>query len=133
MTTLVPIPAHQIDFAWRDGASSLHESCSVECTVDQLKYALALGERQLVRLDDEGKTVGWAVFRVEQQPNMRVFFITNLVGRGCGFHRFGDELKKLASTLGCSTVRCCAKKAQSRLYQMKLGMKPIYEILDMEV
>ena len=63
---LVQIPAHFTDAAWNDGAANLAESCAEECTINQLKMLLARGERQLVRMDADGKKVGWAVFRVDR-------------------------------------------------------------------
>lgn len=132
---LIPIPAMHIDFAWRDGASALAEACSLvdEITGDQLKMMLSRGERTLLRMDDEGKTVGWGAIRVDQLPNMRVLFITDLVGRGSQFERFYESIKALAAQLGCSRIRCAAGPAQERLYRMKCGFKPVYQIMEVEV
>lgn len=121
------------DFAWRDGADCLAEACEQECTCDQLKMLIARGERQLVRMDDDGKTVGWGVFRVDLFPNMRVLHITNLVAHNCHFERFFGELKKMAEVLGCSRIRCAAKPAQETLYRRLVGFSPVYTILEVEV
>ena len=129
---LTPIPAHHVDFAWKDGAHDLGESCVEECTVDQLKMLIARGERQLVRMDDD-KTVGWGVFRLENLPNMRVFFITNLVGHHSRFERFYDLLTQMAKDLGCSKIRFAAKQSQERLYKMKIQAEPIYTIMEKDV
>ena len=130
---LIPIPAHHTDAAWNDGAQTLDESCAEECTIDQLKMLVARGERQLVRMDSEGKKVGWAVFRVDALPNFRVMHVTNLVAHNAHFEQFFSEVKSLAESLGCSRVRCCAKPAQARLYQMKLGFSPIYTTLEVSI
>lgn len=130
---LLHVPATHVDRAWQDGASELAKACETsggEITGDQLKMILSRGERTLIRLDDEGKTVGWAVFRIDQLPNMRVFFITDLVAPNAGFPRFFGAVKELAASLGCSRVRCAAKEAQARLYTMKLGFAPVYSILE---
>jgi hypothetical protein len=100
-----------------------------EITGDQLKLLLSRGERTLIRMDD-GETVGWGVVRVDQLPNMRVLFVTDMVAPNAHFERFISELKKLAESLGCSRVRCAAKPAQARLYRMKVGFVPVYEILE---
>lgn len=133
---LVPIEAKFIDFAWRDGASCLSEACETsggEITGDQLKLLLARGERTLLRFDDDGKTVGWGVVRVDQLPNIRVLFATDMVAHNGHFERFFEELQKLARSLGCSRVRCAAKPAQARLYRQKVGFTPVYEILEVPV
>lgn len=133
---LVPIEAKFIDFAWRDGASCLSEACETsggEITGDQLKLLLSRGERTLLRFDDEGKTVGWGVVRVDQLPNIRVLFATDMVAHNGHFERFFEELQKLARSLGCSRVRCAAKPAQARLYRQKVGFIPVYEILEVSV
>lgn len=130
---LVPIPSTHIDFAWNDGASCLAEACDTsggEITGDQLKLLLARGERILLRLDDDGATAGWGVVRVDQLPNVRVLFATDLVAHNGHFERFFEELQKLARSLGCSKVRCAAKPAQARLYRQKVGFTPLYEILE---
>jgi len=96
----------------------------------QLKMMLSRGERTLIRMDDEGKTAGWGVVRIDQLPNMRVLMITDLVAHNAGFERFFDNIKQLARDLGCSRVRCAAKEAQARLYRMKAGFTPVYTILE---
>ena len=132
---LTPVPAHMIDFAWKEGASELARACDTsggEITGDQLKMILARGERTLIRMESEGQTVGWGVVRIDQLPNMRVLFVTDLVAPGAHFERFLGDLKGMAAQYGCSRVRCAAKPAQSRLYRMKAGAKPVYEILEWE-
>ena len=132
---LIPVPANFIDLAYQRGASCLHEACDTsggEITGDQLKMLLSRGERSLLEMTIEGKTVGWGVVRVDQLPNMRVLFITDLVAHNGGFDDFFEAIKQLARDLGCSKVRCAAKAAQARLYRMKCGFASVYEILEVE-
>lgn len=127
------VPATHIDQAWRDGADCLSRACDTsggEIEGPQLKMILARGERSLLRMESDSKTVGWGVVRVDQLPNMRVLFITDLVAPGAHFERFFDEIKAMARSLGCSRVRCAAKPAQARLYRMKCNFQPVYEILE---
>lgn len=124
------MPANQVDFAWRDGANSLVESCNDECTVEQLKLVISRNERQLVRMDSDGVTVGWGVFKIDQFPNFRVLHITNIVAHNSHFELFFDEIKSIAASIGCSRIRCCAKPSQARLYSMKAGFKPIYTTME---
>lgn len=131
---LVPVPAQFIDKAWAEGANRLAEACEGsggEITGDQLKMILSRGERTLLRMDHEGETVGWGVVRVDQLPNMRVLFITDMTG--VGYDRFFADIKQMAAALGCSRIRCAAKPAQARLYRMKTGFLPVYEILEIQV
>ena len=130
---LIQVPASHIDAAYADGASCLAEACDQsggEIEGPQLKMILSRGERTLIRMDDEGKTAGWGVVRIDQLPNMRVLMITDLVAHNAGFERFFDNIKQLARDLGCSRVRCAAKEAQARLYRMKAGFTPVYTILE---
>ena len=132
---LVPIPAHQIDFAYRDGADCLSKACDTsggEIEGPQLKMILARGERQLIRMDADGQAVGWGVVRVDQLPNMRVLFITDLVAPHGRFESFFTAIKDMAKQHGCSRVRCAAKPAQARLYAMKCQFKPVYTILEVD-
>jgi hypothetical protein len=131
--TLTPIPSTHIDAAWLRGASCLHEACDTsggEITGDQLKMILSRGERTLLEMKIEAKTVGWGVVRVDQLPNMRVLFITDLVAHNSGFEKFFEAIKHLARDLGCSKVRCAAKEAQARLYRIKAGFQPVYQIME---
>jgi hypothetical protein len=131
--TLTPIPSTHIDAAWLRGASCLHEACDTsggEITGDQLKMLLSRGERTLLEMRIEAKTVGWGVVRVDQLPNMRVLFITDLVAHNGGFEKFFEAIKHLARDLGCSKVRCAAKEAQARLYRIKAGFQPVYQIME---
>lgn len=132
---LLTVHQNFIDKAWVDGASCLSEACDVsggEITADQLKMVLSRGERTLIRMDDDGRAVGWGVVRIDQLPNVRVLFITNLVAHNGGFDRFFTAIKHLARDLGCSKVRCAAKEAQARLYRQKCGFKPVYQTLEVE-
>lgn len=124
-----------VDFAWKDGASCLAEVCELveDITGSQLKMILSRGERILVRMDDEGKTVGWGCFRIDQLPNIRVLHITDLVAHNGGFERFFEEIKKVAKAAGCSRVRCSALPAQARLYRIKCGFKPVFETIEADV
>lgn len=130
---LCPVPSEQIDRAWKDGASCLSEACETsggEITGDQLKMILSRGERTLLCMREDNKTIGWAVVRVDQLPNLRVLHVTDLVAHNAGFERFFEQLKQMADQLGCSRVRCSCKQAQARLYRMKLGFKPVYMTLE---
>lgn len=149
---LIPIESRFIDAAWRDGASALAKACDTsggEITGDQLKMILARGERTLIRMDDtvdceqkklpdgtyanfETHTVGWGVVRIDQLPNLRVLFITDLVAPHGHFERFFAAIKAMAVSQGCSRVRCAAKPAQERLYRIKCGFQPVYSILEVE-
>lgn len=131
---LQPIPSTHIDMAWKDGANCLSEACDIsggEITGSQLKMILSKGERTLLRMWDN-KVLGWGVVRIDQLPNVRVLFITDLVAHNGGFERFFEAIKQLARDLGCSKVRCAAGAVQSRLYRIKCGFKPIYEILEVD-
>ncbi len=130
---LTPILASHIDFAWSDGAWVLAAACDTsggEIQGPQLKMILSRGERTLLRMDADEGVAGWGVVRVDQLPNMRVLFVTDLVAPHGGFERFFTEIKELAASLGCSKVRCAAKPAQARLYSMKCGFAPVYSILE---
>ena len=130
---LIPVQQSHIDLAYARGASCLHEACDTsggEITGDQLKMLLSRGERSLLEMTIDDKTVGWGVVRVDQLPNVRVLFITDLVAHNGGFDDFFDAIKQLARDLGCSKVRCAAKAAQARLYRMKCGFAPVYEVLE---
>jgi hypothetical protein len=130
---LIPINQNFIDKAWADGAHCLAEACETsggEITGDQLKMILSRGERTLLRMESDGAVVGWSVIRIDQLPNMRVLFITDLVAHNGGFERFFQPIKEMAAQLGCSRVRCAAKPAQERLYRMKCGWQPVYSVLE---
>jgi hypothetical protein len=132
---LVPVDARFVDAAWKEGAAELARACDTsggEIEGPQLKLLLSRGERTLIRMECEGRTVGWGVVRIDQLPNMRVLFVTDMVAPNAHFERFFQALKEMAVSLGCSRVRCAAKPSQSRLYQMKVGAKPVYEILEWE-
>jgi hypothetical protein len=129
------VPVSHIDQAWKDGAEKLVEACDTsndEITGSQLKMILSRGERTLLQMWD-GAPVGWGVIKVEQLPNIRVLMVTGMYGPGADFARFFDQLKGIASSLGCSRIRCAAKPHQARLYRMKCGFMPVYEILETEV
>lgn len=132
---LTPVPASHIDLAWKEGASCLAEACNTsggEITGDQLKMILSRGERTLIRMDAEDGVRGWGVVRVDPLPNLRVLMVTDLVAHNGQFDEFFGAIKEMARALGCSRVRCAAGPAQERLYRMKCGFRPVYQILEVE-
>ena len=136
MKRLIVVPATHIDRAWKEGADSLGRACATsggEITGDQLRMMLSRGERTLLRMDNGGEPVGWVAVGVEQLPNMRVMFVYELVAPNAHFEAYFDELKQMAVALGCSRVRCAAKPAQERLYRMRCGYKPVYQVLEVEL
>lgn len=130
------VPPHFVDRAWKDGASELEKACAVsggEITGSQLKMILSRNERMLIAMRDGESIVGWGVVRLDQLPNFRVYFITDLVCENAHFERFWDLAKAMAAQMGCSRIRCAADEARARLYRMKCGLKPVYTILDTEI
>ncbi len=133
---LVIIEPNFVDRAWKEGANCLAKACDLvdEITGDQLKLLISRGERVLVRMDGDGvEGIGWATFRIDQLPNIRVMFITDIVAPNAHFERFFVEAKAIAMRVGASRIRCAAHDAQARLYRMKLGFKPVYSILEVEL
>lgn len=133
---LISIPATHIDYAWNEGASCLAEACNVsggEITADQLKMLLSRGERSLLKMWDGERIRGWCVVRIEQNPNVRVLFITNLVAHNSNFKDFFVELKELAKNLGCSSIRCAAGESQERLYRIACKFQKLYSILEVKL
>lgn len=132
---LLVVAQTHIDKAWKDGAHCLADACKLveEITGDQLKMILSRGERTLVAMRENDKNVGWGCFRIDQLPNMRVLHITDLVAPHSHFEKFFDDVKQIAEQLGCSSVRCAAQPAQARLYRMKCGFQPVYEILEVKI
>ncbi len=111
----------------------VHRACDTsggEITGDQLKMLLSRNERSLLKMTIEENTVGWGVIRIDQLPNLRVLFITDLVAHNGQFEQFFTAIKQLARDLGCSRVRCAAKAAQERLYRQKCGFKPVYQVME---
>lgn len=122
-----------IDRAWADGASCLAKACETsggEITGDQLKMILSRGERTLIRMVDNDETVGWGAIRIDQLPNMRVLFVTDLVAPGASFEKFFEAIKAIGAQSGCSRLRCAAGPAQARLYAAKCNFQPVYSILE---
>lgn len=133
---LEPIGTFFIDKAWKEGADCLASACDEsggDITGSQLKLILSRGERTLIRMDNDGETVGWGAIRVDQLPNVRALHVTNLVAPHGHFEQFFSEIKDMAAKLGCSEVRCSAKPPQARLFRMKCGFTPVYETLKVEV
>lgn len=130
------IPSSHVDKAWNDGAACLAEACKTsggEIEGPQLKMILSRGERTLVAMVDEGKPVGWAVYRIDQLPNFRTMYVTDLVAPHASFESYFEQVKEMAASLGCSRIRCSAKPAQARLYRMKLGFQPVYTTLEVVI
>jgi hypothetical protein len=133
---LKTVPHTHIDRAWRDGAHKLGEACDTsggDITVDQLRMILARGERTLLAMTRGDSVDGWGVVQVDQLPNKRVLFVTDMYAPGAVFEEFFAELKKFAEANGCSVIRCAAQPVQARLYQIKVGFRPVRQILEVEV
>ena len=121
-----------VDQAWRDGAFKLADACDRaggEVTADQLKMMLARGEKQLVALRDDDRFKGWAVIQFDQYPNMRALFIYSLYAPGVT-KQFAELLMEVARQQGCSAIRAACDEANQRLWEMKLGAKKVYSVME---
>ncbi|UUC95487.1 hypothetical protein [Comamonas sp. C11] len=130
------IPAAFVGRAWLDGAHMLAKACETsggEITGEQLKLLLSRGERDLIRIDLDGKAVGWAVTRIDQLPNVRALHICELYAPGGHWLACSEQLAAMARANGCTEMRCSAKPAQVRLYQRHLPWEPIYTTLRMPI
>lgn len=135
MKLLIVSPAH-VDQAWADGASNLAEACKWagrEITPDQLKMMLAENRRTLLALDDGGKKVAWAAVRVEQLPNLRVFYIYSIYAPGATGPVAFELLAGMARNEGCSVIRGACSEPVCRLWEKKLNAKRLYTICEIEV
>ena len=132
MMHLSLIPSTHIDKAWADGANLLSEACAEsggEITADQLKMMLSRGERLLFAAVKDEKPIGWCVAQFENLPNVRVCHIYSVWARNGLYAELVSQMEEIAKSQGCSQLRCAAKEAQSRLYQMKFGFEPVYQVL----
>ena len=126
------IPPSHIDKAWKDGAHLLSEACDVsggEITGDQLRMILSEGKRLLFAAVKDERPVGWCAAQVEQLPNVRVLHIYAVWARGTLFHEFVEQMREFGRNQGCSELRCAAKPSQARLYEMKFGFEPVYQVM----
>ena len=122
------VPQTHVDFAWADGANTLHEVCSLvdEITESQLKLILSRGERTLAQLVEDGEIVGWVCWVISNLPNKRVLHVMGIVAHNAQSERFFPNLNEIAVLCGCSGIRYSAHPAQARMNRMKakaLGME----------
>lgn len=132
---LQTVSQHFIDQAWRDGAFKLADACeraAGEVTADQLKMMLSRGEKQLVCIKDEERIRGWAVVQIDQLPNKRVMFIYSLYAPGVT-KEFAYLLTEVAGQQGCSAIRAACDDANQRLWEMKLGAKKVYSVMEYSI
>lgn len=125
----------ETDRAWRDGAHALSEACkwaSREVTPDQLKMLFSRGERVLIGARENGQIKGWAAVGVQQLPNIRVLHVYSMAGSGIINRATYALLSQYAAAHGCSSVRMACRPSMVRLMQ-RLGAKPLYQTLEMEV
>jgi hypothetical protein len=135
MQLLLVAPSH-VDRAWRDGAHKLGEACRWalrEITLDQLKFLLARGERELYALEDGGKLVAWAAVQVQQLPNIRVLHVYSIYAPGSTGPEAFALLADLARAKGCSSIRGACSESVSRLWRQKFKAEPVYTIMDIPV
>ena len=134
------VPPTHVDYAWADGASQLHEVCSLvdEVTESQLKMILSRGEKTLAQLLEGDKIVGWVCWVVYALPNKRVLHVSGIVAHNAESERFFGKLNEVGVFLGCSAIQYSAPPAQARLNRMKakaLGMEArvLYETYEVPV
>lgn len=129
------VSSTHIDQAWRDGAFKLAEACdraAGEVTADQLKMLLSRGEKQLIALRDDDQIRGWSVIQFDQYPNMRALFIYSLYAPGVT-KQFTELLCDVARQQGCSAIRAACDESNQRLWEMKLGAKRAYTVMEYKV
>ena len=126
---------HEIDIAWREGASELGQAtkwASREITADQLKMLLSRGERTLIGARENGEILGWAAVQVQQLPNIRVLYIYALQGKGIVSTEGFDLLRQYAKSNGCTSVRGAVRASMARLMR-RLEAKELYTTIEVTV
>lgn len=124
---------HEIDRAWREGASVLGEAAKWairEVTPDQLKMLLSENRRTLVGIRDESGVKGWAAVGVQQLPNIRVLYVYATAGKDICTAAGFAMLKGYAEANGCSSVRGAVRPSMLRLMQQRFHAQALYQTFE---
>lgn len=137
MMYLLQVPVEQVGRAWNDGAYNLAKATNRakrEITGDQLKLLLLRGERTLVGIAERGETPkAWAAVQLQVLPNVRVLYVYCIFAPGNTGPEAFELLREYARANGCEVIHGACDEAVGRLWERKLGGKPIYSIYEFEV
>ena len=89
------------------------------CTVEQLKSSLGMGNQTLLVSVNNGKITGAMSVELITYPNARVAFITAMGGNSIVDEETFTQVEHWAKSQGATKVQALASPAQARLYKQK--------------
>lgn len=125
------VPQQFVQKAWEKAGKFIEAGMSHakgECTAEQLKVFVVLGQHQLMLFLEDTEVVGAVEFAFEDTPNDRIFYINSIGGKTTKEHT--EQMFAWARANGATTVRGCARESVARLWRMKYGFESIYIMVE---
>ena len=124
------IQQFELDAVWvqvEQFIQSALDTSQGEMNASQARYALSKGLAELFVVEVEGKITGAAVVEFLNYPNYRIANVVATGGRG--MVKEADEFKAWLKRGGATYVEGHCQDAVARLWESKLGMKKVYNVM----
>jgi N-acetylmuramic acid 6-phosphate (MurNAc-6-P) etherase len=131
MKDIYIVPLNEVQIAWKQVGHYIEaamEHAQGECNAEQLKVYLSLGTNFLMVFLEDGEIVGATVFKINPNPNERVFYLVAVGGKTTVEHF--EKMYEYARSQGCTTVRYSCRDSVARLSRMKHGFDKIYNVME---
>jgi hypothetical protein len=136
MKSLVLVEPMYIHQVWDMVAKFLqasYDSSTKDCTPDQLKSILARGEQHMFVVRDNNIIIGAFTVCVYNVPNAKIAFTTAMGGKALLDKETISQYEAWARSQGVTKLRANAKDAQARLFQQKLGLIKISNVVEKDL
>jgi hypothetical protein len=110
-----------------------YEESTKDCSPEQLKVLLSRGEQYMFVVRDNNIIIGAFTVNVYTVPNAKVAFTTAMGGKGLMDKETITQYEAWARSQGVTKLRANAKDAQARLFQQKLGLIKVSNVVEKDL
>ena len=134
MSQVYTIAADKVYGVWDEVGSLLNAAFlnhdDVDYGLEYLKKELVGGKQHLFLVVKNEKIIGAYTVELIDYDNHRVALTTCMGGKKVFSKNTVQQYEDWARSQGVTKIRAYAKKAQARLFRLKLGLQPVMQVVE---
>ncbi len=134
MSQVHTVVADKVNDIWDEVGPLLNKAFlshdDVDYGIEYLKEELVSGKQHLFLVVEDEKIIGAYTVELIDYNNHRVALTTCIGGKGLFNKNTVQQYEDWARSQGATKIRAYTKKAQARLFKLKMGLEPVMYVLE---
>ena len=134
MSQVYTVPKDKVCEVWEEASSLLNiaflNDDNLDYGLEYLKEELVNGRQHLFLVVNNKEIVGAYTVEIIDYTNHRVALTTCMGGKNVFSKNTVQQYEDWARLQGVTKIRAYAKKAQARLFRLKLGLQPVTSVVE---